>query len=73
MTDPNIDPDSDGFYETIDMEAYSKLNFNLGQWEPLTLDGEQLVSQIFAEIEPGYSRGDEEPPAGDKGAFQVVC
>ena len=56
LTDPQIDPDGDGQYETIDMEAY-QLDFNLGQWNNLTLDGQTLVSHIFAEIEPGFRGG----------------
>lgn len=54
LTDPNIDPDGDGQYETIDMEAY-QLNFNQGQWNNLSLNGDNLVAHIFAEIEPGYT------------------
>ena len=53
LTDPQIDPDSDGRYETIDMAAY-QLDFTRGQWNILSLDQEQLVAHIFAEIEPGF-------------------
>ncbi len=63
LTDPNIDPDNDGQYETIDMAAF-KLNFDGGVWDPLTLNGEPLVSHIFAEIETGYFRGDTQIPSG---------
>ena len=53
LTDPQIDPDGDGSYETIDMTAY-QLDFTRGQWNILNLDQEQLVAHIFAEIEPGF-------------------
>ena len=54
LTDPQIDPDGDGRYETIDMNAY-QLDFTRGQWGVLSLNQQQLVAHIFAEIEPGYN------------------
>ncbi len=53
LTDPQIDSDNDGQYETIDMMAY-QLDFSRGQWSILNLDQQQLVAHIFAEVEPGF-------------------
>lgn len=61
LTDPNIDPDQDQFYDTIDMATY-KLNINTGKWELLkSAQDELLFSNIWAVIEPGYNsdRADE--------------
>ena len=54
LTDPNIDADQDGLYETIDMATY-KLNLVTGKWEIVTnQQGQPLFSKIWAELEPGY-------------------
>jgi hypothetical protein len=58
LTDPMIDPDGDGLYDTIDMATY-QLNIETGRWE-LLLDqqGAPLYSHIFATIESGYDTGE---------------
>lgn len=57
LTDPNIDPDGDGRYETIEMNAY-QLNFERAQWEILRdVNGQQLYSRVVAEIEAAYDNG----------------
>ena len=60
LTDPNIDPDNDGFYGGIEMNAYS-LNVQTGQWEPLvSATGETLYARVVAEVERGYDTHDDD-------------
>ena len=55
LTDPNIDPDGDQLYDTIDMATY-KLNINTGKWELLKSEQNDLLfSNIWAVIEPCYN------------------
>ncbi len=63
LTDPEIDPDSDGRYESIEMYAY-ELNIERAQWQPLRVADAPVYSRIMAQVESGYRVRDDDIAGG---------